>query len=256
LVVRLRHAVIDITVVVILAGFCAAFLVARNDQTRHDDEARAIATWAREQGVTRIAWPEDLRESVPTLVGERVTPILVNDSDIVPQNIAVNRTPVVVTRAGGNPGVPALDSFRAGALVAQLVDLSVAGGVPLAGDDSAGEEIARPYVYAPLRDSRRIAAGSPFTTRLVLSPGEYVVAIEAFDVERGSRLRITAATGFRSLTDVTRQVENIVREPTIVSFSVPRTVAVSVRLRFIAVGGHNAAVLIHRWSIERVGHPA
>jgi hypothetical protein len=251
-VARLREALIDFCVVVILVGFGAAFVLARHDQTRYDSEARAIATWARDQGVSRIAWPEDRRASVPTLLGEGITPVLVDDGDVVAQHLALNRSSVVVT-GNGSPSVPIVDSFRADELVAHLVDLSRASSIPLTGRDSAGEQISRPYVYSPLQDSRRIERGAPFRAHLLLTPGRYLLTVEAFDPERASRLRITAATGGRSLADITRPAMPIVMEPTSVSFRVPGTDAAPVRLSLMTVGGTDAAVLMHGWSIERVG---
>jgi len=258
LVARARNTLIDVAVLAVVVGFGAAFLVARHDQTRYDPAARAIAAWSHRQGLTRIAWPVGQRAAVPTLLHSHVTPVLFDAQHPVPQQFVVKGTAVMVTpgRRDG-PSTHELDAatraqFRSGEFLARVVDLSVLARIPLAPGESVSQEISRPYVYAPLRDSRAITSSSALATHLTLEAGRYVVRIEAFDPDGPARMRIAAAHDSRTIAAGSFGVRGIVNAPTTMSFAIPSVGAGPITIAFSSDEPSGSPVLVHGWSVERV----
>lgn len=66
--VRARNTVIDVGIVLVLAAHVTAFLGLRDEQNQYDGDARAIAPWAQEHDVSRVAWSSELRQAVPALL--------------------------------------------------------------------------------------------------------------------------------------------------------------------------------------------
>jgi hypothetical protein len=253
-----RNILIDVAALAVVVGFGFAFLVTRHDQTRYDSAARAIADWSQRQGPTRIAWPVAQRAAVPTLLHTHVTPVLFDAQHAVAQQFAVNDTAVVVTSEGHDgPAARQLDAatraqFRSGEFLARLVDLSVLARVPLAPGESVSQEISRPYVYAPLRDSLAITSSSPLKTNLTLDAGRYVVSIEAFHPTGPARMRITATHDSGAIAASTRRVQNVVNAPTTMSFAIPSGGAGSITISFRSNESSGSPVLVHGWSVERM----
>jgi hypothetical protein len=258
LVTRARNILIDVAVLAVVLGFGGAFLVARHDQTRHDTAARAIAAWSERQGLTRIAWPVAQRAAVPTLLHSHITPVLFDTQHPVPQQLAVNDTAVMVTLGGSDaPSNHQLDAatraqFRSGGFLARVVNLSVLARVPLAPGESVNQEISRPYVYAPLRDSRAITSSSPLATHLTLDAGRYVVSVEAFDPSGPALMRIAVAHDSRTISAKSFPVRNVMNAPTTMSFAVPSAGAGPIAIAFSSEEPSDSPVLVHGWSIERM----
>jgi hypothetical protein len=258
LVTRARNALIDVVVLAVVVGFGVAFVVARHDQTRYDPAARAIAAWSQRQGLSRVAWPVAQRAAVPTLLHSHVTPVLFDAQHPVPQQFAVNDTAVIVTPGGhDDPSTPQLDAatrarFRSGGFLARVVDLSVLARVPLAPGESVSQEISRPYVYAPLRDSRAITSSSPLATHLTLAAGRYVVRIEAFDPSRPAGMRIAVAHNSRSIAAGSFRLRNVVSAPTTMPFAIPSVGAGPFTIAFSSDEPSGSPVLVHGWSVERM----
>jgi len=250
---RGRTVLLDVAIAVTIGVFGVAFLEARSDQTRDHAQAREIARWAREHAASRVAWPESRREAVPALLDAGVTPVLVDDTAVVPAELALNRTPVVVTRtATGPPAVAARETYRTDDFVAHVVDLAAAAATPLAVGESAGEEYARPYVYAPLRDSRRIVRDEPFAADVRLVPGSYRVEVAAFDPDGRTRLRIAVRSGDTLAADHRERLRSVVYEPVTAAFEIAGTAARPVTIRVWALGPEGASALVHAWSVTRL----
>lgn len=250
---RLRDIIVDLAIVVVIVLFGAVFFVARRDHTRYDGNARAIAMWARDQGVSRIAWPEDLRASVPVLLHNKVAVVLVDEGRLAPQQLAVNQTPVVVTRGEPPLKVTTRARYTSGPFVVRLIDLGDAAKVPLEPGQQVGEEISRPYRYAPLRDSRVVAYGKPFAVAVRLGPGRYVFTSEAFDPKTRASVRLVAAHATRALAETTSRASRIVQTPNELAFSVSQRQPVDVVLRTEALGPADASLLVHAWHLTREG---
>jgi hypothetical protein len=248
---RLRNLFIEIVVVIVIVAFGAAFFVARHDQHRYDGNAKAIASWARARGVTRVAWPQDLREAVPALLHAHVTPVLVDDRHLAPQEIAVNATPVVVTRRDTPVNLASREQLSSGPFVARRVDVDAAAQVPLEAGDEIGEDIARPYVYAPLRDSRVIAAGAPYTLHVRLDAGSYVFASEVFDPQKRAAVRLSATVDGRVLAQFGRRATGTVEGPTKLAFSIAGGGSVDVALVTATIGPPGSATFLDAWDLTR-----
>jgi hypothetical protein len=248
---RLRDILIDLAVVVVVVVFGAAFFVARRDHARYDGNAKAIAMWARDQGVSRIAWPQDLRTSVPVLLHDNVAVVLVDEGRLAPQQLAVNRTPVVVTRGEPRLHVTTRRRYTSGPFVARLIDLGEAAKVPLEPGQEVGEEISRPYRYAPLRDSRIIDYDKPFAVAVRLGPGHYLFTSEAFDPKRRASVRLVAKQATHVLAEMTRKASRIVQTPYELAFSVSGRQPVDVVLRTEALGPAGASLRVHAWRLTR-----
>ena len=181
---RTRNLLIDVAIVVVLCAHLGAFVMIRSAQTRYDGEAKDIARWAQSHGVDRLAWPADLRSSVPTLLDAGVTPVLVNQSETNAQQLVVNDTPVLVTR--GDPhGFEEVttDASSAGSLVATLIDLPAASSQALDVGQSVAVDYSLPYVYEPIGDSYPLKVGDPLRIPVTLAPGDHVFTTEAIDPE-------------------------------------------------------------------------
>jgi hypothetical protein len=248
---RLRDTLVDLAVVVVVVVFGAAFFVARRDHTRYDGNAKAIATWARDQGVSRVAWPQDLRTSVPVLLHNKVVVVLVDERRLAPQQLAVNHTPVVVTRGEPPLNVTTRGRYTSGPFVVRLIDLGEAAKVPLEPGQQVGEEISRPYRYAPLRDSRFIAFGKPLTVSLRLSAGRYVFTSEAFDPKLRASVRLVATQATHVLAEMTRKASRIVQTPYELAFSLSGRQPVDVVLRTEAFGAADVSLRVHAWRLTR-----
>lgn len=244
---------LDVAIVAVLVAHVTAFALARADQHRHDGDAEAIAAWAQARGVERIAWPAELRAAVPALLDAGATPVLVDTDPLVPQQLALNRAPVVVARhAAAAPATIERARFTRGPFTVQHVDLDAARAVPLRTGQSVGEEISRPYRYAPLRDSRRIPPEEPMTLRFSLAPGRYRFAVEAFDPERRARVVLTVGSGSGRLAREDVRLEEVVRRPHEVEFEVGTEGVQPVVVRASARGdGADASALVHAWRLER-----
>ena len=251
---RIRYALLDIAIVAVIVVHVAAFLILRERQQRFDNDAREVAAWMAELDLERVAWPAAHREAVPALLDAGVIPVLV-DPDVAPQDLAVNDTGVLVVNGPPPDRLTATlsDERDLGSLTAYRVDLGRAASAPLAPGEAVGEEIARPYVYAPLRDSEVIRTGEPFRTALRLAPGRYVFSAELFDPMRRSSARLSARIRGRSLAAETMRLGPVVDEPTTLEFVVggdrPRPVAVTVARR--GPDGAQGTALMHAWHVER-----
>jgi hypothetical protein len=246
---RTRNLLIDIAVVVILVTHAAAFVVIRQHRTRNDGEARAIAEWMHDNGEDRVAWPEDLRGTVPALLSAGVTPVLVDDAQVASQQLAVNDTGVVVTRHGNRLADVTGETFEAGDLTAHLVDLDAAAATPLEVGDFVGQNVARPYRYAPIRNSLRLTPDEPFTTELTLDPGSYRLAVEAFSPQRGRDLVVTVATKPRQRENI--RLRPVVQAPIVVPFTVGPNDAQPVLVRLAVAGDGAAQAFVHQWTVQR-----
>jgi hypothetical protein len=242
---------IEIAIVVVLVSHLAAFIILRNNQVRYDGEARAIAAWMHDHGRERLAWPEELRAAVPTLLDSGVTPVLV-DSEVAPQQLAVNDTDVAVTHGTSDLADISRGEFEAGSLTARVVDLEAAATMPLRPGEFVGQDIARPYRYAPLRDSRPITSDDPFRTTLTLSPGRYVFAVEAFAPERGVQLLRSVAANGQTLAASTGALALYVLGPAELAFAVRGTDTQAVMLRVAIAGGGDSTAFMHGWSVTRL----
>jgi hypothetical protein len=242
---------IEVAVVVVLVGHAAAFVVLWRHQARYDGEARAIAGWMHERHEERLAWPRDLRTAVPALLDAGVTPVLTDDPP-APQQLAVNATPVVVTRHAGAVDDLAIDEFREGPFVARLVDLERAALVPLRTGEVVGEQIARPYVFAPVHDSRLLANGKAMRTMLLLAPGSYVLQVEAFVARSNGMLQVPVTVGFRLLARKQFALASTVERPLELAFRVPAGRAQTVTISFIAQQtNERTPAFLDRWQLER-----
>ena len=246
---RTRNLLIDIAIVVILVGHAAAFVVIRQHRTRYDGEARAIASWMHDNGEDRVAWPAELRGTVPALLAAGVTPVLVDEARVAPQQLAVNDTGVVVTRDGDQLGEVTGESFDAGDLTAHTVDLDAAAATPLAVGDIVGQNIARPYRFAPIRNSLRLIEGEPFTTALTLEPGRYQLAVEAFSPQRRRDLVVTITTKPRQRTKI--RLGRVAEAPIVVPFTVGPDDAQRVKVRFAVAGDGKPQAFVHQWTVRR-----
>jgi hypothetical protein len=247
---RLRDILVDLAVVAVIVVFGAAFFVARRDHARYDGDARAIAKWALDQGVNRIALPQDLRASVPVLLHNNVVPVLVDQGQLAAQQLAVNDTPVVVTRGEPPLNVTTQRRYTSGPFVARLINLGEAANVPLDAGQHVGEEISRPYRYAPLRNSRVIAQSKPFAVPVRLGPGRYVFTSEVFDPQERASVRLVVSEGTRVLGEATRRASRIVQAPTELPFSVFGSQPIEVVLGTEAVSA-DSSVLLHAWRLTR-----
>ncbi|HEX5096825.1 MAG TPA: hypothetical protein VFX21_12450 [Acidimicrobiia bacterium] len=246
---RTRNLLIDIAVVVILVSHAVAFVVIRQHRTRYDGEARAIASWMHDQGEDRVAWPAELRGSVPALLSANVTPVLVDDARVAPQQLAVNDTGVVVTRDGDRLGDVTGESFDAGDLTAHVVKLDAAAATPLASGDIVGQNIARPYRFAPIRNSLRLTEDEPFRMELTLDPGRYQLAVEAFAPQRQRDLVTTIAT--KPVQRTTTRLRQVVQAPIVVPFTVGPDDAQPVKVRLAVAGDGKPQAFVHQWTVRR-----
>jgi hypothetical protein len=241
---------IDVAVVVVLVAHAAAFVALRRHQSRDDGDARAIAAWMLERHEDRLAWPRKLRSAVPALLDAGVTPVLTDDP-VAPQQLVVNDAPIVVTRAASAARDLTLEEFRTGPLIARRVDLERAARVPLRTGETVGEQIARPYVFSPLRDSRRLRDGEPMRRSLLLAPGTYAVHVEAFRPHRGGSLRLLVTEGFLPLTKKQFPFAAIVEHPFVAEFRVPAGGSQTVNVTFTAQDVAGRPAYLNRWQLVR-----
>jgi hypothetical protein len=248
---RTRNLLIEIAVVVILVAHAVAFVVIRQQRTRYDGEARAIASWMHDNGEDRVAWPDDLRGTVPALLSADVTPVLVDEENVAPQQFAVNDTGVVVTRGDVEQVADVVgESFDAGDLTAHLVNLDEAAAIPLAVGDSVGQNIARPYRYAPIRNSLRVTSDDAFAMPLTLAPGSYTLAVEAFATDRGTELVLAVGTDPAQRERV--RLARVVRRPIEMTFTVDDDDGQPVTVRFATQGNpERRHAFVHQWQVER-----
>lgn len=244
----------------VLGAHLAAFLAIRSSQTRYTDEASDIAEWAEAEGVSRIAWPDELRAAVPTLREAGITPVLYDPPELNAQQLVLNDTPIVVTRDSSDPFADiSTDEHSAGSLDAQLVDLEATSTVPLDTGQSIEMEYSRPYLYAPILDSHRLEVGEPLQVPATLAAGTYVLTTEAFDHD--VRLALTLSARPHDGTPVAQQYElaPVVFEPQIFGFGVedldagPFTIQMEVTPVAGAPEGGDTptSAFLHRWSLER-----
>jgi hypothetical protein len=256
---------LDVGVVVVLVGFASTFLVLRHEQHRDDGAAARIAAWAQEQGVTRIAWPEDRRGAVPALRSDGITPVLYEPSGSATQDAAVNDTAIRVTeRPSDLDGLDLepLGAIHAGELTATRLDLEAAASTPIELHRGVGQEISRPYVYSPIAPSARFTPEEPFTVDLVLGAGRYVVEAAVFDgVELGDsdripkRVRLTVSRGEQVMLAYEARLTAIVEQPVTRTMRIPPFLGGRMRLQIELVtkptdGGRNIGHL-HAWSVVR-----
>jgi hypothetical protein len=259
---RVRNLVIDIAIVAVIGVHLIAFLAIRGSQARYTDEAADIATWAQSQGVSRIAWPDDLRAAVPTLLDAGVTPVLFDPPELNAQQLVINDTAVVVTR-GEPDGLDGLTTAQhpSGSLEANLVDLDAAALRPLDVGQAVEVEYSRPYLYAPILDSHRLVVGEPLEIPVTLARGEYVFTTEVFDPDVLLALGLTAAAdGGPPLAQV-YELAPVVYEPQELRFAVtgsgPQPFVLKMEVFFtdgVGTSDENAAdAILHRWSLDRTG---
>jgi hypothetical protein len=249
---RRTGIVLDIAIVVVLVSHLVAFVVLRNTQIRHDGEARGIAAWMHDQGHERLAWPEQLRAAVPALLDNGVTPVLV-DPDVAPQQLAVNQTRVAVTQGDSDLAGITRGQFRTGSLTARMVDLEAAAATPLRPGQYVSQNIARPYIFSPVRDSRLITPDEPFTMTLTLAPGRYVLSVEVFDPELAASLRVSATANRQTLAAATMMLDPVVKEPAELPFAVSGRAALAVNVRVAVANAPNSTTtaFMHEWSVTR-----
>jgi hypothetical protein len=223
----------------------------RAEQHRYDDEARAVASWASALGADRVAWPEELRQAVPALLDADVQPVLV-DSGVPTQSFAINRTSVVVTRGSTTRAVSVVERDRQafGTLTAHLVDLEAAAREPLPVGAVATVEIARPFVYAPLRASLPVGA-RPFTATVTLQPGRYRFEADVFS-PAGGQGRLRAESGRTVLRERTVTLGPLVEAPTALEFELAPSHGTSVRLTVTASPGPDSNAFMHAWRIHYI----
>ena len=251
---RVRDALLDVAIVAVIVVHVGAFFVLRERQHRFDDEVREIAAWMESDGLERLAWPAGHREAVPSLLGDGLTPVLV-DPDVAPQDLAVNDTSVLVT-SGAPPDRLAgvlTDELDVGSLTAHRVDLERAASIPLEPGESVGEQISRPYVYAPLRDSLIIGPGESFSRTLQLAPGRYVLSAELFDPTETSAARLAVTTPLGAIARETMRLRPVVHEPTTLGFVVEGARSRPVTVAVVRQGpaGEPDTVLMHAWQVQR-----
>lgn len=258
-VTRRRSALVAAADVLVVATIATVLVVAGLvfiRQRAYDDAAADIAAWARDQGADRVAWPADAREAVPALLDGGVIPVLL-DEPVPPQQYAVARTDVVVTKVGAPSPAYVVESHRTGDLIAHRVDLDEAGSVPLEVGDTISEEISRPYRYAPLRPSASLPPGEVLERELSLEPGRYEVRVEAYvgieaEAPVAALLVVLAPAGGDFLADGGR-VDRVVHEPLVVELTVPDGLGPEAVLGIGPFGEPGTpTVFVHGWSISRV----
>jgi hypothetical protein len=257
--------VIDIAIVVVLVGALSAFVVLRAEQHRDDDAAADIAAWAEEQGIDRVAWPIERRGAVAALLAAGVTPVLYDPEESASQDAAVNDTGVLVTDDPDDfEGLQlgASDRFEAGGLTAALVDVEFVAGVPVEPGRRVGQEISRPFVYAPIADPLPITAAEPFSFDVELEAGRYVFEAAVFDPADGLDVdpgpvtgRVAVAAAGEPVHAVDVLLGPLVEQPVAVPFEItaedegPVTLSISV-LAPPTDQGRTVAYL-HAWSVAR-----
>lgn len=169
---------VDVVVLLVLLGGGAALVLSWVAQHADDDDAAAAASLAHEHG-GRLVWPAERREAVPALLDAGTEPVLA-DGPVAPQQLALWGAPVVIGPPEQPPPSFSLDTRPVGELVGHVVDLARAGQVPLTPGEAVGEQFARPFGYAPLRESVELEADVPLRRSLALEPGAYTVSVEAF----------------------------------------------------------------------------
>lgn len=194
---RLRYGLLDGTIVLVLLVGGIAFAQAWLDKAAHDDEASRVVEWMTEIGVDGVAWPAEYRSAIDVLLGDGRIVVLVDQKDLAPQQVALNGAGVVVTDDAAHPDVAAAldelteERIAVGDLTARSIRRAEAWDVPIEPRQRLGQEFARPYVYAPIQNSAKIAPESPLEVPVTLAPGSYVFEAEAFDPGRVER-RIVA----------------------------------------------------------------
>jgi hypothetical protein len=249
---RVRNTLIDVGIVTVLVAHVAVFLVLRHDQTRHDGQARAIAAWMRDHDETRVAWPKTYRSAVPALLAAGVTPVLVDDAHVAPQQLALNQTGVAVTRGRSRLDPVTTDTRRFGSLTARLVNEKAAALIPLDGGDEIGQEIARPYIFAPIRNSLSVDSTHSFTTTVTLAPGKYALRVDAFSTTKHTRLVVEAGTVPAERVAIAMRPAD--PGPQTLGFRVKergRRVRVQFRLSAEDANAHKQ-VYVHGWALERI----
>jgi hypothetical protein len=243
---------LDIGVVVVIVGFAIAFFGFRAQHHRDDGDARAIAKWARSHDVERIAWPRDLRGAVPALLAAKTTPVLVDPSTPA-QAFALNQTGVVVTHDDAPRSLAGIERARRsfGALDAHLIDLGKAAFEPLPAGAVAEVEIARPYLYAPLRDSVDLQR-APLSTTLVLAPGRYRFEADVF-APHGGDATLRAVTGSQPIADRTVALAQVVQRPTPLDFEVAGAPGSRSTVTITVTAGPGSRAFLHAWRVRALG---
>jgi hypothetical protein len=243
--------VLDIAICAVLVLSAISVVAVRAQLHASDGDAVAIADWARGRGLTRVAWPDDRREAVPALLAAGVTPVLVPAVSPPAQLLALNATPVLVTTDQDDLASLSRDELRSGPYIARVIDLGKAGAVPIADGESIGEQISRPYVFSPLRDSRRVLPGQPWSAPVTLAAGHYLLRVAVFDPQYKGFAALSAAIGDRPLGATTpKRLETGVIEPIRVEFDVTDEAAV-VQLELVVTGPPGAVGAVHEWDLHR-----
>jgi hypothetical protein len=195
-----------------------------------------------------------MRPEVPRLLAEGMEPVLYLPGLTSVQQLGIEEVTRVVLLPGvaGPVGLEAavLRAWPLGARGARLAELEpkVALRQPLAAGSMIRREYSRPYIYAPLKPSRRVCPRSPITAQLQLDRGSYAVAVEIFHrgreaAERGI-VTIQAADG-SLIRRADQPLGRIVRSSLRTEFCLPERGAVS--LTITATG----PALVHAWEVTR-----
>jgi hypothetical protein len=260
---RLWTGLLDAAIVTVLVGFAATFLALRAEQHRDDAAAEEIAAWAQSRGVTRIAWPVARRGAVPRLRADGITPVLYEPAIAAAQNAAVNDTPIVVVDDPADldvTGIATGQTMQAGELRAVGVDLEAAAAAPVPVGRAVGQELSRPFVYAPIADPARFTADEPFRVDFVLTAGSYRLAVAVFDPVSGedgnasTEARVSLTSGGRVVFEDQEPLEPLVLEPFERTVRIEGAAAGPVTLEVRLVGRAGAprgAGYLHAWSVER-----
>lgn len=251
---RARPALLalDIALCAVILVVGAGVVTTRARLHSYDAAAKEIASWAAAQGIARIAWPADRREAVPALLASGVTPVLVDSATPPAQDLAINSTPVLVSTDRGHLAVLTRAELQVGDLHAAVIDLAAAAKVPLAKGEALGEQISRPYLYAPLRDSLQVRASKPMVVPVTLAAGHYVLTMAVFDP--GSKASATLAATRRGapLAATTMRLPSVVTTPMRIELDVADPVPAAVDLRLVVTGpGSGGNGYIHEWELRR-----
>jgi hypothetical protein len=248
----LRRHLVDVAVVLVLAGHVVAFGVVRAGLHRHDGVAATFATAVSTVGGSRVGWPVDRREAVPALLEAGLTPVLLDPERSPPQHLAVNEVAFAAVPAGDTSlDDVTTDRWPLGSLDVRRIDLARAAATPILQGEEVGEELSRPYRYAPVRDSAEVTVDAPFVRSLELAPGRYRLSVDGFDPERGAQALVVRA-GAEVLARSGGPLAPVAGAPLGGDFEVSGGAVRTVRIEVRPVpAGSDGRVLVHGWRVER-----
>jgi len=245
---------LDVGICAVLLVFAVSFVAIRSNLHQYNSDAEAIAQWATSLGKTRIAWPADKREAVPKLLASDVTPVLVASPHPPAQQLFVNNTPILVTTDPDYLSSLSTDQFQSGPFTARVIDLIKAHSVPIANGEAIGEQVSRPYLYAPLRNSRPIAAGKPWATKVILEAGHYSFTVAIFDPRARGIGTLTVGIGDKQLATKASRLQSAMFTPMSVEFDVPDKKPVAVDIKIAVTGPATGGAVngfVHEWEVRR-----